>query len=142
MLRLTLESSSFASTPGLLRWAMNGYKFKKDRKVLRRVFVEGFPHPHFTHKVVHRLLSGKLPHKIEGESVIIELPDENTMTLPDLTIGDLVRYSDENEEFRDTKVWRIERACGPGLFRIVNPANVDEFCDLVPDKLLTMIPEE
>ena len=76
MLRLTLESSSFANTPGLLRWAMNGYKFKKDRKVLRRVFVEGFPHPQFTHRVVHDLLCGKLPHTIDGGNVVIDIPEQ------------------------------------------------------------------
>ena len=31
------------NTAGLLRWAMNGYKFKRERKKLRRVFVVGFP---------------------------------------------------------------------------------------------------
>ena len=40
---LTLESTPMLNTAGLLRWAMNGYKFKKDRKKLRRVFIEGFP---------------------------------------------------------------------------------------------------
>ncbi len=75
MLILTLESTPILNTAGLLRWAMNGYKFKKDRKKLRRVFVEGFPHPRFTDDVVGRLLSGELPHKIEGENVVIELPD-------------------------------------------------------------------
>ena len=32
MLILTLESTPMLNTAGLLRWAMNGYKFKKDRK--------------------------------------------------------------------------------------------------------------
>ena len=75
MLILTLESTPMLNTVGLLRWAMNGYKFKKDRKRLRRVFVTGFPHPRLTDDVVDKLLSGELPHKIEGENVVIELPD-------------------------------------------------------------------
>jgi hypothetical protein len=54
---------------------MNGYKFKRDRRKLRRVFVECFPHPRLTAEVVDKLLSGELPHKIVGENVVIELPD-------------------------------------------------------------------
>ena len=75
MLTLTLESTPMLNTAGLLRWAMNGYKFKKDRKRLRRVFTEGFTHPRLTDEVVDRLLKGELPHKIDGENVVIELPD-------------------------------------------------------------------
>ncbi len=75
MLVLTLESAPMLNTAGLLRWAMNGYKFKKDRKKLRRVFVEGFPHPRLTDEVVDKLLSGELPHRIDGENVVIELPN-------------------------------------------------------------------
>ena len=75
MLTLKLESTPMLNTAGLLRWAMNGYKFKKDRKRLRRVFTEGFTHPRLTDEVVDRLLKGDLPHKIDGENVVIELPD-------------------------------------------------------------------
>ncbi len=75
MLTLKLESTPMLNTAGLLRWAMNGYKFKKDRKRLRRVFTEGFTHPRLTDEVVDRLLKGELPHKIDGENVVIELPD-------------------------------------------------------------------
>jgi hypothetical protein len=74
VLILTLESTALLNTAGLLRWAMNGYKFKRDRRTLRRVFVVGFPHPRLTDDVVDKLLSGDLPHKIEGENVVIELP--------------------------------------------------------------------
>ncbi len=75
MLTLTLESTPMLNTAGLLRWAMNGYKFKKDRKTLRRVFTEGFTHSRLTDEVVDRLLKGELPHRIDGENVVIELPD-------------------------------------------------------------------
>ena len=37
-----LQSVAMVNTPGLLRWAQNGYKFKRDRKKLLRVFVDGF----------------------------------------------------------------------------------------------------
>lgn len=72
---LVLESTPMLNTPGLLRWAINGYRFKRDRKVLRAVFTEGFQHPHLTDTVVDRLLKGELPYKVENESVVIELPD-------------------------------------------------------------------
>ena len=75
MLTLTLESTPMLNTAGLLRWAMNGYKFKKDRKKLRRVFTQSFTHPRLTDDVVDKLLSGELPHKIDGENVVIELPN-------------------------------------------------------------------
>ena len=29
-----LQSTSMVNAPGMLRWAINGYKFKRDRKVM------------------------------------------------------------------------------------------------------------
>lgn len=69
MRQVALQSSPAVNTPGLLRWAMNGYRFKRDRKNLRRVFVTGYGLPD---PVVHRLLSGELPHQIVGEEVHFE----------------------------------------------------------------------
>jgi hypothetical protein len=65
-----LTSCSMVNTAGLLRWAMNGYKFKKDRKSLRRVFAEGYG---LTDDVAHRLLLGEIPHTIEGDEVVFEV---------------------------------------------------------------------
>jgi hypothetical protein len=67
--QVALQSNKMIYTPGILRWAINGYKFNKDRKNLRKVFVDGFNLPD---KVVHRLLTGDIPHKIVGSEVHFE----------------------------------------------------------------------
>lgn len=74
MQRIVLTSTALVNTPGILAWAMSGYRFKKDRPKLRQVFL-AYEHPALTEAVVGDLLSGTLPHKIEGENVVIELPD-------------------------------------------------------------------
>jgi hypothetical protein len=56
-------------TPGLLKWAINGYKFKKDRKAMVRVFVDGY---NLTPEAANDLLSERIPHRIEGGSVFFE----------------------------------------------------------------------
>jgi hypothetical protein len=70
-----LLSTSWINTPGVLRWAINGYKFKKDRRKLANVFIEGFG---LDPELVHDLLSEKIPWKeVEGEhggSVQITVP--------------------------------------------------------------------
>ena len=66
--RIALQSTEGIYTPGILRWAQNGYAFPNDRKKLRRVFVEGF---NLDGELVHRLLSGKVPYEIEGEDVVL-----------------------------------------------------------------------
>jgi hypothetical protein len=50
---------------------MNGYKFKRDRKAMAAVFTEGFG---LTDQCAHDLLSGKIPHTIQGDSVVFEYP--------------------------------------------------------------------
>jgi hypothetical protein len=71
-----LSSNSLFHTPGVLRWAISGYKFKKDRKKLRNIFVEGFPHPRLSleewGEVIHRLLMGEISYKVIGEAVVFE----------------------------------------------------------------------
>jgi hypothetical protein len=61
-----LASSSMICTPGLLLWAINGYKFKRDRKSLLLTFVSGYqgqgaPTP----DVFDRLLKGEIPYSVE-----------------------------------------------------------------------------
>ena len=68
---IRLKSTSLCNTPGILAWAMNGYKFKSDRKAMAAVFTEGFG---LTDQCAHDLLSGKIPHSIEGDSVVFEYP--------------------------------------------------------------------
>jgi len=56
-----LLSTSLVNTPGILRWAQNGYKFKKDRKALLRVFVETYTGENCpTSDEFHRLLLGEI----------------------------------------------------------------------------------
>jgi hypothetical protein len=63
-----LLSSSLICTPGILRWAMNGYKFRKDRKALLRVFTEGFQGPIAPPAdVFDRLLKGEIKYTVEDE---------------------------------------------------------------------------
>jgi hypothetical protein len=54
------------NTPGLLRWAINGYKFKRDRSNLLLTFVSGYqgegaPTP----DVFDRLLKGEIAYTVE-----------------------------------------------------------------------------
>jgi hypothetical protein len=66
-----LLSCPMFNTPGLLRWAMNGYKFPEDRGVLLRVFTEGFPSdPPVPANVFHRLLLGELPYTVDNDQAV------------------------------------------------------------------------
>lgn len=56
-------------TPGILRWAMNGYRFKKDRAAMLRVFVEGFPFADGP-SIFPRLLSGEIPWTEDEEGSV------------------------------------------------------------------------
>jgi homogentisate 1,2-dioxygenase len=60
-------------TPGVVRWAVNGYAFKRDRANLRRIFTDGYGLPD---KAVHALLTGEAPHTVEDETVIFTYPKE------------------------------------------------------------------
>lgn len=72
LVKVELPSVPMVNTPGLLAWAINGYKFKKDRKAMVRVFVDGYG---LTVKCVNDLLSGKIPHTVEGNSVFFDYPE-------------------------------------------------------------------
>ena len=43
MSKFVLGSSPMIHTPGILRWAINGYAFKRDRKNILNVFTSGWP---------------------------------------------------------------------------------------------------
>jgi len=68
-----LTSTPWINTPGVLRWTINGYKFKKNRKAMRWILTKGY---NLTDEVADGLLSGKIPHRIEGEDVVFEVEDE------------------------------------------------------------------
>ena len=64
-----LGSSGMIHTPGLVRWAINGYHFKADRKYLTSVITEGWGIPADAAKA---LLSGKAPYRVEDEAVVFD----------------------------------------------------------------------
>lgn len=68
-----LGSSEMVHAPGVVRWAVNGYAFTKDRPYLRRVFIDGWGLPS---AAADALLSGKVPYTVEGETVVFENPEE------------------------------------------------------------------
>ena len=91
MLTLTLESTPMLNTAGLLRWAMNGYKFKKDRKTLRRVFTQSFTHrsaiekmPDITNALLEKL--GVLNLDVEGEDAIETAEWYNVLPIAQLPV--------------------------------------------------------
>lgn len=72
LVKVELPSASMVHTPGLLAWAINGYKFPKDRKAMVRVFVDGYG---LTAQCVNDLLSEKVPYTVEGDSVFFNYPE-------------------------------------------------------------------
>jgi hypothetical protein len=64
-----LTSTMMVNTPGLLAWGINGYKFKKDRKNILRIFTEGFPGP--APEAFDALLDGKLPYAVDEDNAVI-----------------------------------------------------------------------
>ena len=70
---VALTSTEGVSAPGILRWAMNGYRFKRDRNALIKVMQAW---PGLTRKEWQGVLSGTIPHSIDGDRVIIELGKE------------------------------------------------------------------
>ena len=53
----TMLSAPMMNAPGVLRWAINGYKFKRDRAAMLRV-VKCWEGP--SDEVYHRLLMGEI----------------------------------------------------------------------------------
>ena len=72
MVRVELPSVPMVHTPGLLKWAINGYKSPKDRKAMIAVFVDGYS---LTKQCAIDLLSEKIPHTVEEDSVFFDYPE-------------------------------------------------------------------
>ncbi len=70
---VTLESSPMIHTPGILRWAINGYRIPKQRKAMVKVISDGYG---LAPQCATDLLTGKTPHRIEGENVVFEYAGE------------------------------------------------------------------
>jgi hypothetical protein len=63
-----LLSTPMVHTPGIVAWAINAYRFPKDRKVIRKVMES---YPGLPAEIIDGLLSKVIPYKVEGETVII-----------------------------------------------------------------------
>lgn len=61
-----LGSNPLIHTPGILRWAINGYAFKRDRKALLNVFTSGWPTVPVD--ALKAVLAKELPVEIDEEA--------------------------------------------------------------------------
>ena len=61
-----LLSDAMVSAPGMLRWAMNGYRFREDRSAMIRVMQCW---PGLTRREWQGVLSGVIPHSVPVEFV-------------------------------------------------------------------------
>jgi hypothetical protein len=69
-----LGSNELIHAPGVIAWAINGYAFKRDRAILRRVIGDGWPG--VTAAAAHQLLSGSVPHTVDGDTVVFTVEDD------------------------------------------------------------------
>lgn len=67
---IRLTSSEFVSAPGMLAWAINGYRFPRDRQNILNVMKSW---DGLTDAEWHDILTEKTPHKIVDNSVEITL---------------------------------------------------------------------
>ena len=66
-----LGSGPMVHTPGLIAWAINGAKFKKDRPQMIRIVSDGWSVPYSD---AEALLLGKVPYTIEDDAVVFSVP--------------------------------------------------------------------
>jgi hypothetical protein len=71
---IKLTSSSLIHTPGIFRWAQNGYKFKSDRKQMVNIICEGYG---LTAECAKDLLSGKTPVTIDEDNGTVTFTHHN-----------------------------------------------------------------
>lgn len=65
-----LGSSPMIYSPGIVAWAINGAKFKKDRPKMIRIISDGWGLPY---SIAEGLLLGKVPYKIEDDAVVFSV---------------------------------------------------------------------
>jgi hypothetical protein len=77
-MKLILTSTEAVNTPGIVRWAINGYKFKSDRKRLLNVLMAYAPDDEREKykKIFHRLLLGKIEWAEQDGSVTFTIPEK------------------------------------------------------------------
>ena len=64
-----LESDNMCYAPGIIDWAINGYKFQQDRKRMLNVILAW----KIPTQVAKDLLSEKIPYTIEGNTVVVKV---------------------------------------------------------------------
>ena len=68
-----LVSSPLIYAPGIVAWAINGYKFPKDRKAVSNVIQQTW---NLTANCANALLSGAVSHRVDGDVVVFEFDGE------------------------------------------------------------------
>lgn len=67
-----LASAPMINTPGLVVWAINGYKFAKDRENILAVFTEGYQAENApTRDDWDALFSGRVPYTVDCNNAVI-----------------------------------------------------------------------
>lgn len=70
-----LGSSPAVYAPGLVKWAINGYAFEKDREVLSDIITETWAG--VTKEAAHALLTKQVPFTVEDEVVVFTVEESN-----------------------------------------------------------------
>lgn len=70
-----LGSSPLVHTPGLVAWAINGYRFERDRANMETIISDGWSIPI---SPARALLSGAAPYTIEGDVVVFTFDETAT----------------------------------------------------------------
>ncbi|WP_300043099.1 hypothetical protein [uncultured Paracoccus sp.] len=70
-----LQSSLNVCAPQTIAWGVNGFHFEEDRQHLMDIIAADFPS--VPRVVLERVLSRKLDYRVEGQSVIFTVEDEN-----------------------------------------------------------------
>lgn len=73
-----LGSSPLVHAPGLVAWAINAYAFQRDQEITLRVVTETWPGLPAEH--ARLLLAKSLPHNVDGETLIFDVPDDVAST--------------------------------------------------------------
>lgn len=66
MTEYRLGSSGLINAPGMVRWAINGAKFKRDRATMANIIAQGWGVPE---DAAMALVTEKVSHTVEGETV-------------------------------------------------------------------------
>lgn len=123
MTTYTLSSTPMCCTPGLVRWAQNGAKFKKDRPVMRRVLMEGYGLPE---RAADAILDGKCEIDDANEVVTVSIDETPSFLAPSNIEAPHPSVIEE---------WKAENGHGPRPIRHEDTAgtNIHEFVETMQD---------